>query len=144
MIGYHRALPAALTALATRTVSANVEPSNQQSFADELTSNLYTKANECSSALGVSMAFSLVYPGCTDDGITEIQAVMGYPDGMNMQLVWEHQMQRMLAASPGGCLGGGSFCNVDAPLLHIANSIWFDDGDALKTSYEAVVAKYAK
>ena len=53
-------------------------------------------------------------------------------------------MQRMLTASPGGCLGGGSFCNVDAPLLHIANSIWFDDGDALKTSYEAVVAKYAK
>jgi serine protease inhibitor len=143
MIGYHRALPAALAALATRTASANVEPSNQQSFADELTSNLYTKANECSSALGVSMAFSLVYPGCTDDGITEIQDVMGYPDDTNMQLVWENQTQRMLAASPGGCLGG-SFCDADAPLLQIANSVWFDDGDTLNQDYEAVVGEYAK
>jgi len=87
MIGYRQALSAAIAALATRTISANVKPSKQQSFADELTSILYTKENECTSALGVSMAFSLVYPGCTGDGITEIREVMGYPGGSNMQLV---------------------------------------------------------
>ena len=53
---------------------------NQQKFADALTSSLYSKPNECSSALSVSMVFSLIYPGATNDGIIAMRDTFGYPD----------------------------------------------------------------
>eukprot|EP01083_Nonionella_stella_P079192 217084_1 len=115
MIGYHRhraIVTTGLILLASRRASAEshdttshhasaeVSPALHQSFADVLTSALYTNENECTSALGVSMAFSLVYPGCTNNGITEIRDTMGYPDdGTNMQLVWADATQRMLSHS---------------------------------------------
>ena len=48
-------------------VQADTDPAGHQLFADELTSNLYENDNEYTSALGVSMAFSLIYPGCVRD-----------------------------------------------------------------------------
>ena len=69
-----------------------INGADQQMFADELTSTLYTNANECSSALGVSMAFSLIYPGSTGDGLEEIRDTLYYPEGSNMRLVWEDIM----------------------------------------------------
>jgi serine protease inhibitor len=141
--------------------SANVDPTIHRSFADELTSNLYTKANECSSALGVSMAFSLLYPGSTGDGKEEIRNVLGYAtttttdsdnnggdddNNIQQQLAWANVTERMLANSHGQCPKGAwdGVCNEEAPLLKIANSVWFDDGSVLNPDYEAAVGDHAK
>lgn len=126
--------------------AAQVDPSGHQQFADDLTSRLYTNDNECSSALGVSMAFSLVYPGCVGDAIVQVRDELRYPEEDNMQLVWEDTTQKLLSNSDGQCLmdGWGGGCDSAAPLLKISNSVWFDDGDTLAADYDVVVGSYAK
>ncbi|KAL3822074.1 hypothetical protein ACHAXA_000142 [Cyclostephanos tholiformis] len=154
MIGHHR--PCAFTALVllvalsthrTPARAAVVDPADHQAFADDLAAILHTKSNECSSALGVSMAFSLVWPGCTgEEAIGQVRDVLGYPaDSTNMQLVWDGTTQNMLAAASGQCLGSvwNGVCDSEAPLLKIANSVWFDDGDVLNATYDSVVDGYA-
>lgn len=126
----------------TITSEATMIPINMadhQMFADELTSTLYTKPNECSSALGVSMAFSLIYPGSTDDGLEEIRDTLYYPEGSNVRLIWEDTTQSMLDNANGKDLGWAV-----KPVLKIANSVWFDDGDTLDPAYDDVVGEYAK
>eukprot|EP00984_Skeletonema_dohrnii_P006932 scaffold2472_cov209-Skeletonema_dohrnii-CCMP3373.AAC.4 len=121
-----------------------MNPANQQKFADDLTKILFTEPNECTSSLGVSMAFSLVYPGATNDGISEIKNTFGYPDGSNLQLVWQGATQRMLKSANGEC--SASFdgeCFSNAPLLKIANSVWLDSDDKLNEEYASVVDDYA-
>jgi len=121
-----------------------MNPANQQKFADDLTKILFTEPNECTSSLGVSMAFSLVYPGATNEGITEIKNTFGYPDGSNLQLVWQGTTQRMLKSANGEC--SASFdgeCFSNAPLLKIANSVWLDSDDKLNKEYASVVDDYA-
>ena len=138
MKSYHRLLAAKLILLVSRRgdsptalAAAQVDPTEHQKFADELTSLLYTKENECSSALGVSMAFSLIYPGSTNSATDEIRDTLGYPEGSTMQLMWEDTTQRMLSSSSGQCVGGewDGVCESEAPLLQIANSVWLDDGE---------------
>ena len=125
--------------------AAIVDLAAHQKFADELTSILYTNENECTSALGVSMAFSLIYPGSTGNGIDEIRDTLGYPSGSNLQLVWNDTTQDMLASADGQCaIGGDHKCLSYAPLLQIANSIWFHNVNALHPDYEAVVGTFAK
>ena len=126
--------------------ASTMNPANQQKFSDDLTKILYTEPNECTSSLGVSMAFSLVYPGATNDGITEIKNTFGYPDGSNLQLVWQGATQRMLTSANGECVGGTDFegeCFSEAPLLKIANSVWLDNNDTLNEEYAKVVGDYA-
>jgi len=138
-----------------QVIASLVNSNAHQTFADELTTNLYIKANECSSALGVSMAFSLIYPGCTGDAIDQLRNVFGYPadddssnsNNNNMQLVWEDTINRMQNKSAGQCPGGrwnGVECDSEAPTLKIANSIWFDDKSTLNQNYNNVVGEYAK
>ncbi|KAL7537048.1 hypothetical protein ACHAWF_005642, partial [Thalassiosira exigua] len=129
-----------------RFVEASVDRAQHRSFADELTAILYRKDNECTSALGVSMAFSLIYPGSNGNGTEEIRDTLGYPEGSNMQLVWNETTLRMSTDSDGRCAveGWDGGCNKYAPLLQIANSVWLDNGDALNADYELVVGSYAK
>ena len=117
-----------LTARPTPTSAQQVvDPAEHQAFADDLVAILYTNANECSSALGVSMAFSLVWPGCTGDAIGQVRDALGYPHGSsNMQLVWEGTTQVMLDGADGRCEGSveDGVCDYEeAPLLKIANAI---------------------
>jgi hypothetical protein len=154
MIGNHhhrmRAL-AAVVALAahraTRTSAQAVDPTEHQAFADDLTAILHAEnANDCTSALGVSMAFSLVWPGCVGEAIGQVRDVLGYPDdSSNMRLVWEETTQTMLASAGGQCLGGvwNGVCDSEAPLLKIANAIWYDDGSVLNSTYDSIVGGYA-
>ncbi len=122
-----------------------MDPANQQKFADELTASLYSKPNECTSSLSVSMVFSLLYPGATNDGITAMRDTFGYPDGSNMQLVWQNTSDRMLESANGECLMSDydGTCVYDAPLLKLANSVWLDKSYTLKEDYEEVVGQYA-
>jgi len=147
MIRHHhpQALAALVLAISMTRTAAQVDPSKQQQFADNLTSLIYTNENDFSSALGVSMAFSLIWPGCTGDAIDEVRQTLGYPeDGSNMRLVWEETTQTMLAGANGECLYEftDGVCESYAPLLKIANSIWFDDGDVLNTTYESIAGNY--
>lgn len=99
------------------------------------------------------MAFSLVYPGSTNDAVDEIRTVFGYLDdddgsSNNMHLVWEDVSTSLTSRADGACSsgnGGEEWCYGGArPLLSISNSIWIDDGDALNADYEAVVGKYSQ
>jgi serpin B len=142
----HRALVALAFALSViLPTAAQVDPSKQQQFADNLTSLIYTNENDFSSALGVSMAFSLIWPGCTGDAIDEVRQTMGYPeDGSNLRLVWEETTQSLLAGANGECsYDFGDGCESYNPLLQIANSVWSDDGDVLNSTYQTVVGDYA-
>ena len=50
----------------------------------------------------------------------------------------------MLNTSDGECLWESmGECASSKPLLQIANSVWFDDGDTLNAEYDAVVGEYA-
>ena len=121
-----------------------MDAAGQQIFADELTPLIYTNLNDCSSALGVSMALSLVYPGSIGDGIEQLRDTLKYPNGTNMRLVWEDATTNMLNSSNGECLWESmGECTSSKPLLQIANSVWFDDGDNLNAEYDAVVGDHA-
>jgi len=123
---------------------APMDAAGQQAFADELTPIIYTNENDCLSALGLSMALSLVYPGSKGGGIEQLRDTLRYPNGTNMRLVWEDIATRMLNSSNGECLWESvGECASSKPLLQIANSVWFDDGDTLNAEYDAVVGDYA-
>jgi hypothetical protein len=74
-------------------------------FADELTLAMYDgDSNECSSALGVSMALSLVYPGATRESlVNQMESVLGYNDDANVNaqslLVWESTARALTTAN---------------------------------------------
>ena len=90
------------------------------------------------------MALSLVYPGSKGDGIEQLRDTLRYTNGTNMRLIWEDTTTRMLNNSDGECLWESmGECASSKPLLQIANSVWFDDGDTLNAEYEAVVGDYA-
>jgi serpin B len=120
---------------------------NQQKFADALTSSLYSEPNECSSALSVSMVFSLLYPGATNDGIIDMRDTFGYPDSSNMQLVWDDAAERMTERANGACISwswnGDGTCVERRSQLKFANSVWLDKSDELNDAYVHVVGDYA-
>mmetsp|Transcript_9051 Transcript_9051/g.22098 ORF Transcript_9051/g.22098 Transcript_9051/m.22098 type:complete len:525 (-) Transcript_9051:71-1645(-) len=145
------------TSTRAATSSSSTPPVNFTShrrFADELTTALHTNINECSSALGISMAFSLLYPGCTGDAIVQLGDVLGFDGGNTAQLVWRNATDGMLERMAGRCVGGGGeegeggvVCgrgSSGAPLLKIANGIWYDDGRTLNATYRRVVGDYAR
>jgi len=129
-----------------RADAALVNSTAHRTFADDLAASIYENDNECSSALGVSMAFSLIYPGCTGDAPDQLRDVLGYPKTDNMRLVWEGATNRMLNSSGGQCAGGewNGVCESEAPLLKIANSVWFDDNETLDANFESVLGDFAK
>merc|ERR1719464_444967 len=124
----------------------HVDPHDHQKFADDLTALIYTRVNECSSSLGVSMAFSLVYPGCTGDAIAQVRDTLHYPAASgNQQLIWANTTERILGAAEGQYVEEyGEICYAVAPLLKIANSVWFDDDDTLSPDYASIVGDYAR
>ena len=126
--------------------NAAVDKNVHRAFADSLTAKLYKDENEFSSALGVSMAFSLIYPGSNGDSTEEIRNVLGYPSGSQLQLVWNETSVALDNAYEGQCevlSYDGETCEQQAPLLKIAYSVWMDDNATLAPDYKAVVGDYA-
>jgi serpin B len=102
---------------------------NQQQFADGLTTSLYTNPNECTSSLGVSMCFGLIYPCMSGDAKTQTENVFGYPEN-NTQLVWDSITAQIVAQYTSN------------PLVVIENSIWIDDQGPLHPDYKAIILDY--
>ena len=87
----------------------------QLSFADALTFELYDRENECTSALGVSMAFDLIYPSATGQARLDLEAVFGFSSSSSEQisthqfedtpvLQWDDTVARLQGIYRGDCL----------------------------------------
>lgn len=118
---------------------------NFPSFADALTKQLYQQPNECTSALGISMAFSLIYPSASGESLSEIQSVLNYPVQENhRQLLWNATSTRLDQTYSGLCTTESTpvqECGTVRPLLEIANSVWIDNDFNLDADYAQVVGE---
>jgi len=121
---------------------------NQRRFADALTSSLYdpnaTTTGDFTSALGVSMAFSLVYPSMTGTSLEQTQSVLGYPaanNSTNEELVWANATTQLVESYDGACLFPGyeGGCESSQPKVAISNVIWVDSSSTVDPEYAAVV-----
>lgn len=130
-----------------------VDQNSHRSFADNITAFLHKNDNDITSALGVSMAFSLIYPGCTGEAVDQISDVLGFPwhngtgsSDTEIKLVWETTTNRLLDKYNGECLFADydNTCYEQAPLLEVANSLWYDYGESLNVAYEVAVGEYAR
>lgn len=114
---------------------------NHRAFAELLTAALYTNENECTSTVGVSMAFSLVYPSMTGDAKNQTGEVFGFPDN-NALLAWNATETQLESRYQGNC--SGAQCSWTEPTVSISNSIWIDSNTTLNASYSDIVQDYLK
>jgi len=123
-------------------------PFDHEGFADRLTSKLYStgSSNECSSSLGISMAFSLIYPAAEGDSKVQIRDVLTYPSNSQSQgLIWSDTASRLISANEGTCLyqnTGVYSINVCAPTIKIANSLFVNSKINLNPSYKESIGAY--
>jgi len=113
---------------------------SHRSFADSLTvrpGGLWAdgEPNVCSSSLGISMAFDIVYPGSSGTSQTQLRDTFGYP-AVGEQLVWAGLASRLAARYTGAVEASGSG---KSPIVRIANSVWIDSSTSLLSAYAQVV-----
>jgi serpin B len=104
----------------------------QRVFADNLTANLYVKENECTSSLGVSMAFSLVYPSMVNDSKSQVEAVMGFP-GNQSELAWNlttTQLNTVYKEVAG---------STPTPTVVISNVVWVDNQTTVNSTFADIL-----
>lgn len=94
------------------------------------------------------MAFSLIYPGSTNNATVEIRNVFGYSNDSSELLVWEDISSSLMNRANGACRyyvqDDGRCYGKQGPMLHIANSIWLDNNDTLDVKYAQIVGGYSK
>jgi len=113
---------------------------NQRGFADDLTATLYVNENECTSALGVSMAFSLVYPSMTGASLNQTRSVLGYPASASDELAWQATQNQLGDMYTGSCLiEEAGECSLQEPTVVISNIVWVDIQRTLDPDFAAVV-----
>ena len=145
------------TSAAQQYVKAEVSTVSHRKFADDITNELYLFSsssdggndgeNHCSSTLGISMAFSLIYPASTGESENQIRSVFGYPQtGQSSSLVWADASASLDATYEGRCTDGSSEqeCYVTEPLVEIANRIYVRNDVALESSYQQVVGDFVQ
>jgi serpin B len=115
----------------------------QHAFADNLVEQLYNNENECSSAWGISMALSLIYPISDGETETQLATVLGYPSSSEskLTLLWNETASRLDSAFEGECMGMmfQDECGAQQPTLKITNGIWVNDGDTLNPVYTEII-----
>lgn len=153
---YTRSMRIVLALLTLLFPSGSVVVANlvntQRMFADSLTAELYSNknSNDCTSALGVSMAFDLIYPSATGQALEDMQKVFGYsPDDQGAEgLQWDDTASRLTGTYNGDCIVADfedpTKCEFAEPTIEIANSIWVRKGLTLETEYSAVVGEFAR
>ena len=126
-----------------------VQLDDQYKFADQLTAILDNDTandnNALTSALGVSMAFSLVYPSMMGNAKNQTRAILGYPHyGSRRDLVWNATQMQLGALYAGTCLQRvgseeNSSCGLAEPTIRISNVIWVDSSASVDPDFAAVV-----
>lgn len=120
-----------------------VDQDDHRVFADTFTDNLYSKKNECSSTWGVSMLMDLLRPGGSTKLNQEVCDGMALCGGVSLNgLLWEGAVGRLMNKYDGNCMGKQN-TNCDGkqlkPTLKVANGVWIDDEDKLKSKYSNIV-----
>jgi len=133
------------------TVAANdLVPLEHAIFADFLTSELYSggsSSNECSSSLGVSMAFSLVYPAASGESEVQIREVLKYPSNSQSQgLIWEDTTTDITSVNNGECIkyAYNKKCSVFAPTIKIANRVYVNNNIELNSTYAESIGEFVE
>ena len=119
---------------------------DHRNFADNLVAELYQSENECTSTLGISMAFSLIYPAGDELNQNQMQSVLGYPvSETTQQLVWDSTQQRLDSKYEGRCLQPSSEegvkCEEEEASLEIANRIWMADSLIVQDEYRTLLGQ---
>lgn len=115
--------------------------SSQIAFADDLTDVLYDNTeNQCSSALGVSMMLSLLYPSMQGESKTQTEALLGFSNSSE-DLAWDSTVDYFDANYIGDCLDEfQGQCYREQPIVSVANSVWINTGAPISSEYESVVS----
>ena len=125
--------------------------SNQHSFAHELTKALYSHKNECTSSLGISMSFSLIYPGGDVTAQEQMQRVFGYPsDESHRRLVWNETQHRLVGKCDDNCAytedslqqQENSACEIQKATLKIANRVYLADSFIVGDNFRELLGPY--
>lgn len=125
------------------SLSSGGDVPNHKLFADTLSFKLHTNDNDCTSSLGVSMCFGLVYPGASGECARQIKKTLHYPDATD-SLVWGATAKRLNTKYDGRCTNSfGGNCYAKNPMVDIANSIWVNGGK-LKNRYASVVGNVTR
>lgn len=130
-----------------KTITADLL-STQHAFPDILTPILYNannSTNDCSSALGVSMAFGLVYPSMIDLAQEETASLFGFTND-NMEIQWVETERTLEDPNDGSCVIDTNKppCSPQYPTLQISNSIWLNAARTVNPDYASVVQDYVQ
>eukprot|EP00567_Pseudictyota_dubia_P018299 CAMPEP_0197434022 /NCGR_PEP_ID=MMETSP1175-20131217/1809_1 /TAXON_ID=1003142 /ORGANISM="Triceratium dubium, Strain CCMP147" /LENGTH=533 /DNA_ID=CAMNT_0042962591 /DNA_START=71 /DNA_END=1672 /DNA_ORIENTATION=+ len=124
-----------------RTAAQSVMATEQRRFSDQLVPLLHQQDsnNDCTSSLGVSMMFDLIYPGASGDTASQMCDTLGFPCASS-GLVWNETGKRITDKYDGSCMS--NTCEMKLPTLQITNSIWIDSRTELLESYMNVVGEF--
>ncbi|GAX25365.1 serpin B [Fistulifera solaris] len=108
-------------------------------FSDNLSAEMYSEeTNDCTSSLGISMAFDLLYTSAIGESKTEMESVFGFSEP---KLHWAGNEVSTLYQ--GACYDGES-CEFQDPVVSIANRIYANNNVALNSTYQAVVQDFVQ
>jgi len=132
-----------LASLASLVSSGDIP--NHKTFADGISKGLHKNDNDCTSSLGISMCFGLVYPGASGDCAQQITTTLHYPTSTSSSLVWGDTSTRLTTKYNGKCtqVVGNGDCMAKNPTVDISNSIWLNGG-TLQSSYSAIVGNWSR
>ena len=118
---------------------------NHKVFADGLSNGLHKNDNDCTSALGISMCFGLVYPGASGVCAEQIKTTLHYPNDQTSSLVWGNTATRLTTKYNGKCTQayGDGHCMAKNPTVDISNSIWLNGG-SMQSSYSSLVGDLSR
>mmetsp|Transcript_16357 Transcript_16357/g.24754 ORF Transcript_16357/g.24754 Transcript_16357/m.24754 type:complete len:465 (-) Transcript_16357:168-1562(-) len=134
--------------LATISSSSTALKKAQHEFADQITPALYGKENDCSSALGISMAMSLLYPSMIETNQNQLKHVFGYDKETSNELQWDTTQQSLTTKYTGKCRNADETpekCTSSRePWIIIQNSVWAQETLTLESYYETVIGEYLR
>jgi serine protease inhibitor len=144
MMIFQRLLIAALSIMMIASAQDNLQKA-QVAFADGVVEDLYAldNKNQCTSALGMSMMMSLLYPAMSDEAKIQAQMVFGYPPDAT-GLVWADITADINSRNNGACIQPDN-CDLGVnPLVSITNSVWVKEGVTVNDTYATVLGNLTR
>lgn len=123
------------------TVSAQPNGHTHRTFADRWQVSLYNNTlirNECTSSLGVSMMFALLYPAASAGATrTQLEGLFGYHSD-TAELPWLATQRSLNDHYDGRCLEDECL-----PIVSVSNAVWVDNDPmaVLDSDYAAILGE---